>query len=167
MFWLRYQGADSQSSKSSEAHNSAGQSRHKQTIDPPRFGRSTTNTSRLSQISAETNKPKEYAYGPKANKNNGAPLSNDVARRMSGSGPAIHPPFDQNSRRMAASPPPTTRPPMNIPPQMPGPNPQPGFRTPHGPSMSARESSSYRPDSSTRDTWLNNSSSPVSSPLLC
>ena len=168
MFRLRSQAAQTQSSKSSEAQTSAGLSRNDQTIDHARIGKSTTNTLRPSQISAETYKSKEYAYGPKASKNNGAPpLSNEGARHMSGPGPAIHPPLNLNSRRMAASPPPPTRPLMDIPPQMPGPNPQSGFFAPNGSSMSAREGDSYRPDPPTRDAWLNNSRSPVSSPSLC
>jgi hypothetical protein len=115
---------------------------------------------------AESSKPKEYAYGPKAKKNNGPQPINDGARQTSGPGPTPdRPPFDQNSRRIDANQPPTQRDPVKTPAW--GPNAQPSQRSANEMSAPVRSGSSYRPEPPARAAWLNDARPPpgsVSSP---
>ncbi|GHJ84054.1 hypothetical protein NliqN6_0456 [Naganishia liquefaciens] len=158
----RWAGAmQSQSSRPPEPPSAAVPSRNDTNVENARAGQLAATTSRPSESSDRASNPKEYAYGPKANKNINASLGNDGPRRMSGPGPVNQPPFDSSSRRIDASPPLTTRPMPDGPSQMSGSNAQSGFRQANGPSMSSRAGSSYGPDPPSRDVWLGNPRGPV------
>jgi hypothetical protein len=103
---------------------------------------------------AEPSKPKEYAYGPKAKKNNGPQPITDGARQTSGPGPTPdRPPFDQNSRRIDANQPSITREPVKTPAW--GPNAPPSQHSANEISAPIRSGSSYRPEPPARAAWLN------------
>lgn len=158
------QAAPPQSSTTSEAQTNSVQHPH---LDSMKNVELATVTSNQSQTSTEATKPKEYAYGPKANKNNATQPSNEGSRRTSGPGPTARPPFDQDNRRVDNNLHPIPRTPMETSPVMSGPKTQPSHRPANEAWVPAREASSYRPDPPARDAaWLNNGKAPVSSRLV-